>query len=147
MTRFQFRLERVLAWRRMQLEVEEAKHQQRIAELRQLESERSEMEAAGIRTEVEVRSWSPLAGCDLEALARFRRHLAGQEKQLARRSEEARQRAAAQQKALVEARRRCELLERLKQRRVAEWQAAADREAEQMASEFHLVRQWRRPGD
>jgi hypothetical protein len=139
MTPFRFRLEKVLAWRRMQLSCEEAKYQQRMAELRELECERARVEAAGIRTELEVRAWSPLAGCDLESLANFRQHVVSQEKRLARRREEAYQRVETQQKVMIEARRRCQLLERLHERRLAEWQAAADNELEQLAAEFHLA--------
>jgi flagellar export protein FliJ len=139
MTSFRFRLEKVLAWRRTQLELEEAKFQQRTREVQELERERARIEAAGIRAEVEVRGWSPLAGSDLAALANYRQYVAGQEKQMTLHREEAHQHAEAQQRAMIEARRRCQLLERLRERRLAEWRAEADKELEQLAAESYLA--------
>lgn len=144
MTALRFRLEKVLAWRRTQLELEEAKFQQRTLEVRELEAERARIRAAGTRMETEVCAWSPLAGSDLGALDSYRRYVIGQEKQLALRTEEARDRAAAQQKSMLEARRRCELLERLKQRRREEWQSAAHKELEELAAESYLANLSRR---
>jgi flagellar export protein FliJ len=144
MTTFRFRLEKVLQWRRKQMELEEAKYQQRMREAAELEAERSRMEAAGIGAETQVRAWSPVTGNDLAALANYRKYVAAQERQIAVRHAEARQRAEAQQKAMMEARRHCQLLERLKERRLAEWQAAADKELEEIAAESHLARLSRR---
>jgi flagellar export protein FliJ len=140
MTAFHFRLEKVLQWRRNQSELEEARYQQRIRETAELEAARSRMEAAGIGAETQVRAWSPVTGSDLAALANYRKYVAAQGQQIALRYAEARQRAEAQQKAMLEARRRCQLLERLRERRLAEWQAAADKELEQIAAESHLAR-------
>ena len=44
---------------------------------------------------------------------------------------------------MLEARRRCRLLERLKERRLAEWTAERDQELEEMAAETYLAR-WSR---
>jgi hypothetical protein len=140
MTAFRFRLERVLEWRRTQLELEESKLQRQQRALMELDSERARIEAAGIRAEIEVRAWRPLAGSDLTTLAAFRQHVIGKEKQIGVRREEARRRLETQQAVLVEARRRCELLERMKQRRRTEWEAAADRELEDLAAESYLAR-------
>jgi flagellar export protein FliJ len=140
MTPFRFRLEKVLQLRRRQLELEEAKYQQRIREAAELDAERSRMEAAGIGAETQVRAWSPVTGSDLAALANYRKYIAVQEQQIAVRQAEARKQAEEQQKAMLEARRRCQLLERLKERRLAEWQVAADKELEQLAAESHLAR-------
>jgi len=110
MTAFRFRLERVLEWRRTELELEESRLQQLIKALMELDSERARIEAAGIRAEIEVRAWRPLAGSDLEALAAFRQHVVGREKQIEARRDEARRRVESQQAALLEARRRCNVV-------------------------------------
>jgi flagellar export protein FliJ len=144
MTAFRFRLEKVLQWRRKQLDLEEAKYQQRVREIAELEAERSSMEAAGIGAETQVRAWSPVTGSDLAALASYRKYVAVQEQQVDVRCADARKRAEEQQKAMFEARRRCQLLERLRERRMAEWQTAADKELEQLAAESHLARLSRR---
>ena len=139
MTAFRFRLEQVLAWRRSQLEAAEARFRQEAAAVAELDRSRVELEAAGARTEFEVRQWNPVAGSELEALSRFRAHVRQQEAQLASRRAQAVERLEEQRRSLLDARRRCRLIERLRERRLAEWQAAADREIEQMAAESHLA--------
>lgn len=138
MRAFRFRLEKVLAWRRTQLELEDAKLKRQISALAELDRAESELEATAIRSELQVRDWSPISGNDLAALSSFRLHVQNREKEIATRRAEALQQLAAQQQAMLEARRRCRLLERLEERRRAEWQAAADREVEQLAAESYL---------
>ena len=145
MTPFRFRLEKVLQIRRMELDREEATLRQHTLAVSELEKRQAQLDQAAAQAEVEVRAQAELAGSDLAALASFRHYLAGQTTQLAKQIREARERAAAQQKILLEARRRCELLERLKQKRLAEWRAAADHELEQLAAESYLANASRRP--
>jgi flagellar export protein FliJ len=140
MTAFRFRLEKVLALRRKQLEVEDAKLQMQIAALAELDRGRAQLEAAAIRCETEVRNWSPVAGQELAALSRYHAHMQVREKDIAVRRRKALQEVEAQRQTMLEARRRCRLLERLEQRHRAEWQAAADREWEMLAAESHLAR-------
>jgi len=140
MIAFRFRLEKVLAWRRRQLEVAEIDFKREAAALAEIERASAELEASGIRTEVEVRQWTPLTGRELAALSGFRVHLERRAKELAARRVEQAARLAERERALLEARRRCRLLERLRERRLAEWQAASAAELEQAASESHLAR-------
>ena len=139
MINFRFKLARVLAWRQTQLEVEEAKFKQQTAALAELDRARAELEAAGIRAESEVRRWDPLNGGDLAALSGFRLHVRAREDQLAARRAERQKVVDAQQSAMLEARRRCRLLERLKERQLTEWQSARDRELEALALESFLA--------
>jgi hypothetical protein len=143
MSPFRFSLARVLEWRRTQLEIEEAKYQRSLAAVAALDRARAEMEATGIQAEVQVRSWHPVAGNDLVALSRFRQSIRAREKQIASRREEAAKAAGVQLKAMLEAQRRCRLLERLKERRLAEWRIAGDRALEEIATESYLAR-WTR---
>ena len=96
-----------------------------------------------IRAEIQVREWRPIAGGDLTALGSFRLYVKSRESEIARLRLEAAQKLAEQQKLMLEARRRCRLLERLKERRFTEWTAARDREVEEIAAESYLAR-WRR---
>jgi flagellar export protein FliJ len=144
MTSFRFRLEKVLEWRRQQMELEEARFKQQTAALAEMDGARAALEAAGIRAELEVRTWSPLAGNDLAALAGFRLHTRRQEQEIARLRAEAQKKLEALQPTMLEARRRCRLLERLRERRLAEWQAACDRELEELAGESYLAGMARR---
>ena len=63
-----------------------------------------------------------------------------QEAEIARRRVECASKLADQQKQMLEARRRCRLLERLKDRRLLEWTAARDHELEDIAAESYLSR-------
>lgn len=143
MTAFRFRLERVLQLRRVQLELEEAKLRQAAAALAAIDREQSALETRAASAEVEVRRWSEVAGRDLAALEDFRAHARSQQQLLAARRAQAVRDLAAQETAMLEARRRCRLLERLKERRWSEWRAASDRELEEIAAESWLA-QWGR---
>jgi hypothetical protein len=143
MKAFHFPLEKALDWRRIQLELEEARYKQQIAALSGLDRQRAEVEASGIRAEIQVREWSPVVAGDLSALGNFRLYVKSQESEIARRRFQAAQKLAEQQKLMLEARRRCRLLERLKDRRLTEWTAGRDREVEEIAAESYLAR-WRR---
>src|SRR5207247_1889869 len=103
---------RVLGWRRTQLELEEARFKQQAAGVAALDRARAEIEAEGIRAEVQVREWNPVAGRDLGALSAFRMRVKSREAQLALQRVECVRKLAEQQKAMLEARRRCRLIER-----------------------------------
>ena len=146
MKSFQFPLEKALAWQRLQLEVEESRFKRQSAALAEIDRTRAELEVTSIRAEVQVRAWTPLAGQDLAALARFRDYVDHQERTLAVRRAACQRQLEEQHKAMLEARRRCRLLERLRERRWAEWRADSDREQEQFAVECYLAGVARRRG-
>ena len=82
-----------------------------------------------------------MAALELEALGEFRLHVAAQEAgSWPRREWRACGTWRNSENAMLEARRRCRLLERLKDRRLAEWSKARDRELEELASESFLAR-------
>jgi hypothetical protein len=143
MKSFQYPLQRALDWRRTELQLAEARLEQQLAALAELDRTRAELAAIGARTEEAVREYNPLAGRDLTALGSFRLLIKVREKELALRRAESQRELAARQAGLLEARRRCRLLERLKERRWAEWQQARDRELEELASDSYLAR-WNR---
>jgi hypothetical protein len=140
MKTFHFPLEKALEWRRIELELEEARYKQQSAELVQIDRRRAEIEASGIRAEIQVREWKPVVSGDLSALGSFRLRVKSEEAEIARRRQECSQKLAAQQKQMLEARRRCRLLERLKDRRLAEWKSAQAHELEELAAESYLAR-------
>jgi hypothetical protein len=144
MKSFQFPLEKALDWRRIQLELEESRYKQQVATLAGIDRRRAEIEASGVRAEIEVRDWNPIAAGDLVALGNFRLHVKAQESEIARQRFEAARKLAEQQKLMLEARRRCRLLERLKERRLAEWTAGRDHELDEIAAESYLARWGRR---
>lgn len=141
MTQFRFRLERVLAWRRTQLELAEERFQRQNAAVAELDRARAALDAAGIRAEMAIRQWDAVTGSDLAALDAFRHDLRRRRNELDSQRAGAHREMEERRAAMLEARRRCRLLERLKERRMAEWNAEADRETEQLAAELALSRQ------
>jgi len=145
-TSFHFPLQKALDWRGTQLGLAEARLQQQLAALADIDRARVELEAMGRRTEVEVREFHPLAGGDLSALGSFRLMVKVREREFAAKRVECQKEVAVRQAAMLEARRRCRLLERLKERRWAEWQSARDRELEEAAADSYLAQWARRRG-
>jgi flagellar biosynthesis chaperone FliJ len=143
MSAFQFPLEKVLNWRRTQLEIEQAKLQRLVAQRNALDRVRAELDAASVQTESEVRRWGSIAGGDLAALSAFRRHVSVKEREIAGHRAECEKAIGEQRRVMLEAQRRCRLLERLRERRHTDWQVAVDRDLEQMATESYLAR-WTR---
>lgn len=143
MTAFQFPLQKALDWRRTQLEVAESRVRQQLAAIAAIEQQQAELHATAQRTEIEVRHFPAIAGLDLSALGSYRLAARARSRELARRRAECQQELAQRQAALLESRRRCRLLERLKERRLGEWQAAAARELDELAADSYLA-QWAR---
>ena len=143
MKRFEFTLHRVRDLRRQQLEVEEAK-------LQALAAERAALDRAGesLRNETaQIRQSLMVTGSaeaqELAAADRYLRTLQTAAKRHAGKLVEWQGRVQKQRQAMVEARRRVRLLEKLEARQLGEWKAAADREEENLSSELYLAR-WKR---
>ena len=117
--------------------------EQQVAVLAEIDRERAELDATGQRTEAEVRQFTRIDGGDLSALGSFRLQVKARTRALAGKSVECQKELAVRQAALVEVRRRCRLLDRLKERRLTEWKSAAEKELEQLAADSHLA-QWTR---
>lgn len=140
MQKFRFRLERVLAWRRAESELEEHKLRRLSAELDQIERTRAQVALERTTAERGLLRESAISGADLSAHAAYLARLDRQERVLRQRRQERERLVSEQHQRLTEARRRLRLLEKLKVRAFAEWQAAAYRELEELAAESHLVR-------
>jgi hypothetical protein len=143
MNAFRFPLQKALDWRRTQLEIEEVRYKQQSAELAALDRQQAETEASGIRVETEVRAWPSIAGSDLAALDRFRLRIKKEEARIADQRLAAARKATEQQEKMLEARRRARLLERLREKRLTEWQSAQAKELDALAGESYLA-QWNR---
>jgi flagellar export protein FliJ len=143
MSGFRFSLEKALDLRRLQLQLAEARFQQQAAALLELDLNRREMRTSRTDAEAQVRDGRQSQGRDLTALGTFRVRVQGEEKDLAQRYAEGERKLEDRRAAMLEARRRCRLLERLKERRSSEWNAARGREIEELAAESFLA-QWNR---
>jgi flagellar export protein FliJ len=144
MRAFQFPLRKALDWRRTQRDVEEGKLRQLVAELREMEVTMAGLGLVRSRAEQAVCEAAAVEASDLWALAAYRARLLAELQALARRKREREQQIAAQRELVRQAQRQCRLLEKLEERRFAEWRRAADRETENLASESFLAR-WRGP--
>ncbi len=151
MKSFQFPLDRALAVRGKQLELAQAAFQKAAAALAAVDRERASLTAAQLASENGLENDARRAGVpgeELNALEGFRLGVESRQRRLTVRRQQATQTLETRRLELLEARRRSELLQRLRARRYAEWRAEADREIEAAAAESYLAR-WsvKMPGD
>lgn len=145
MKRFVFRLESVLRWRRSQFELEQNRLRELAAERDRIRLRLRELDEHRRRQESELLVAGTLSGADLSALEAWRLRQRAEREGCERALAEAERRIGEQRERVLEARRRLRLLEKLRERRYAEWRADADREIEAMAAECYLTR-WGRDG-
>ena len=143
MKRFHFALSHVLGFRRRQLDFEEAKLEALASERSALDAESSRLDGEAAETRRSLMVTGSAAAQDLVAADLYLRHLAAEKTRQAARLADWQARANKQQQAVVEARRRVRLIEKLEERQFQEWKAAADREQENLASELYLAK-WKR---
>ena len=139
MQRFRFRLANVLGWRILQLEIEEGKLEALFSERRRRQEEITGIGEQRRNADRLLRSDS-VEGQQLAALDVHRHALVRLAARLRTQAEDCDRRIAAQQLKVLEAERRVQLLDRLKERRLSEWQLEADREQETLASETFLAK-------
>lgn len=140
---FRFALEKVLSWRRTKLAMEESSLERLQGDLRRIEAAMGELARRDEAETGRIRGMRSASGSDLAELARVREWIARQEKTLHSRGLECERQIKKQFEAVTEARRKVELVERLKERRRQTWDAEFDRELEQLAGESALG-MWRR---
>jgi flagellar export protein FliJ len=137
---FQFSLDRVLEWYAAQLLVEESQLRRFTLQLTDLERAAESLEHSRATAGDEIRQSAFVEGRDLTALDAYRVQIGKQKEALRQRLVEARKQVAAQRERLLAARRKHRLVEKLRERRVAEWVMESNREIEQNAAESHLAR-------
>jgi hypothetical protein len=140
MRRFVFPLERVAAWRRARLQLEEARLTQLFVEKDRIEQRRDDLERELLEAAKQALSGPELDASQLAALDGFRH--AAQLRLLSFESEltQCGQRIAEQQSRVATARRDCRLLDRLRDRKLAAWNRQQGQELEALAAESHLAR-------
>jgi len=141
--RFEFPLARVRDFRKQQLESEEVKLQTLLAERKELNSESERLLNEAAETRLSLMVIGSAESQDLAAMDAYLRHLGNVKKRHALKLVEWQGRAEKQEQAVVEARRRLRLMEKLEERRYNEWKHALDREQESLSSELYLAR-WKR---
>jgi hypothetical protein len=144
MKRFDFSLERVRRWRREQASLEELKLQQFRAEMASLQAAQQQILADRVESEQQVLTQSYVDPLQLESLDSYRQYTAGKVRHLESRKQQWEAKIADQLNRVIEARRKFELLERLRQAALDEWQAAVDKEQEDLAAELFLAKSGRK---
>jgi hypothetical protein len=139
MKAFRFPLERVMQWRKVQLDLEHSTLRLRIEELRQLAAAKDLLERAIHQSEAKLRDRTNLTGSDLNAQGNFLRASAAKRSDLAQKVRSCEERVRIQRKKYQEAQRNFRLLEMLKADRRQEWSRAFDKELEDLAAESHLA--------
>jgi flagellar export protein FliJ len=140
MNAFRFSLERVLGFRRTELSLAETRFERQAAAVASIDRTRAALDAEAIRAEMTVRESPHVQGADLAALDSFRHHVRQRRAALAAARAEAQRDLEGLRAAMLEARRRVRLLERLKEKKREAWKQAADRELDELASESFLAR-------
>ena len=144
MTAFSFRLERVLEWRKAQLELAQAALSRIAAEYARWDATLAKLANARAQAGAMVQSGGPVNGAELSALSRYQAYVEQQRKIALERRRDCGARLEQQRARVLEARREHRLLEKLRQVRRAEWESAVDREFEALAAETYLA-QWEPP--
>src|SRR5947209_1542707 len=133
MKRFDFPLQRVMDIREKQVAIEEAKLGRLNAEAQILDARRAALDSEEARVAQSIVSAAVISSADLAAIDSFRRYLKVQRAAVEQQREDAGRRTAQQREALLEARRRFELLGRLREKARQEWTREFDRELETIA--------------
>ncbi|HEX8985102.1 MAG TPA: flagellar FliJ family protein [Bryobacteraceae bacterium] len=139
MQRFQFRLASVLKWRGLQLDVEKSKLQALFGERNRAIAGLARLEDCRLEAN-RILAAGSVDGQSLAALGEYRSSLQRSGEKIRAAAADCERRIAAQQQCLAEAERRVRLLERLKERRLEEWNREAARELEALASETFLAK-------
>jgi flagellar biosynthesis chaperone FliJ len=143
MKRFHFPLERVLRWRAEQADLETMKLERLLAELRSLEGQRAQLLAERSDAERILDTRQPMAGEELSNLDSFRRYVQARCGLLEGLKQQQESKIAKQRAVLMEARRKYELLQRLRKKKALVWRTDNDQEHEALAAEMFLARRKR----
>jgi flagellar export protein FliJ len=140
MERFRFRLEQLLKLRENQLEIEETRLKQIIGRIEQILKEIANTRAEQRASEQEFLFDKQAQGSSLLALSTFISLCAERVRCLSRLAESCHRERDAQAGRVRDLMRKKMLLEKLRERQLAEYLLESDRQSQREASEFHLAR-------
>jgi flagellar export protein FliJ len=146
MKRFNFPLERVRRWRLEQLNIEELKLQQVRAERQALVDAKQQARDDLAQSRQEVLAQSSMLGLELENLDSFGIHVHERIRGIENLEQQSEAKVVEQRGRVLEARRQFELLDGLREKALAKWKAAGDKEQETLAGELFLARSTRNTG-
>jgi hypothetical protein len=140
MKRFDFPLERVRRWRQEQASVEELKLRQIRAEAAGLQAAQDQLHGERLQSEQQLFSEPSIDPLLLDALDSYRTAVRAKIRMLENRREQCQAKAQEQLGRVIEARRQFKLLDCLRESALAEWQAGANKEQEDLAAELFLAK-------
>jgi len=143
MKRFEFRLERVRKWRQDQADLEDQRLEQLYAELRAIETKRKEIESEADRRRRGVLAQATVMAEELAFIEASRTWTEEQVRRFSGRQRETEVSVRKQRQRVLEAHRRFQLLEGLKDKALAGWTSARDKEQEDLAAELYLAKRIR----
>jgi hypothetical protein len=146
MKRFDFPLERVRRWRAEQASLEELKLQQFRAELETLAAGKRAIQEELRNTERLVFDQPSIDPMELESLDSYRFHVRARVRDFELRENQCEAKVVEQRQKVIEARRRFELLDRMRTSKLGAWRTAAAKEQEDLAAELFLARGRRNSG-
>lgn len=141
MKKFAFSLERVREWREKQLALQEAALQAKFAERARVELRRTRLESEVESTRRLIAHSPAVAAPDLQALDSFLRYAVAERGRIRTALTECERRIAEQRARVMEARRRLELLNKLREKKWTAWNTELAKEIEAQVSEAYLA-QW-----
>src|SRR5271167_2391231 len=133
MKRFHFPLETVRRWRLERAGIEELKLRHILAEKQKLAASKEKIQDEMSQTARQVLEQPSIPALELESLDSFRLHVRGRIRKMEQQERECEVRIIEQRNNVLEARRQFELIDRLRQKALTEWQAAGNKEQEDMA--------------
>ena len=140
MKRFNFRLDQVRKWRQDQAELEEMRLQQLYRQLRALEVRRKEIAAEADSSRRALVVQQSVTAEELSFLEAFRAYANDQIRQLGEKEREMEVRIKEQRQCLLEAHRRSQLLDGLRDKALVTWTAECNKEQEEVAAELFLAK-------
>ncbi len=144
MKAFKFSLQRVLEWRAVQLRREEERLSALQQHLSALLAHDKELLASVVKSELELRARGVIPGFEVAALTGFRSRIQNQRAKLKEACTRIEREIDEQRKRLLKARQDHRMLDKLREKRRAEWTYLNDRELEAIANESYLA-QWTPP--
>lgn len=140
MKRFEFRLNRVLEFRRQQADAERNRLQVLFNQLRGIEDERARLIDQLVKSRDEAIGSGTLSGALLAALSQFTRHVESRTAQLDKDHRGVSVQTGEQRQKVVVADRRVTLLEKLKGRQQAAWLVEEEKELEALAADSFMAK-------
>ena len=145
MRSFQFRLERVLDWYDNQFQIQQARLASAMASLHAIQESVARFQAECLSVERDIVGRREIAARDFPALGLYRLRARKTEQELTRELHTREQAVRDQMQRVQEAQRRVRLLEKLRDRRLAEHRYNEEKELETLAAEAFLSRWERSP--